>query len=181
MALARAGAKFQTVKELNKKDNVLGAFANVLTIISEVADLRHWGMLPSSIQIATSYDTPSTLHSSSRHGLQMVQELEQELEQEQEVVNSPITDNSVTEESTLNHQIIAEDSAEDSDEALILRKQVAMNKAAKARASTEDFSKVTATENKSFTKSTVKINNSAQKNAVILLSSLTNKIHVASF
>ncbi len=42
MALARAGAKFQTVKELNKKDNVLGAFANVLTIISEVADLRHW-------------------------------------------------------------------------------------------------------------------------------------------
>lgn len=70
MALARAGAKFQTVKELNKKDNVLGAFANVLTIISEVADLRHWGMLPSSIQVATSYSTKKTLNLSTHYGQQ---------------------------------------------------------------------------------------------------------------
>jgi len=173
MALARAGAKFQTVKELNKKDNVLGAFANVLTIISEVADLRHWGMLPSSIQIATSYDTSGTLYSSSRYGLQMGQYQEKE----QEAVETLATDKSGTEEIIVGHQVIAEDSVED----LILRKQVAKSKTAKARANTEDFSKVNATADKTFTESTVKINNSAQKNAVILLSSLTNRIHVASF
>lgn len=71
MALARAGAKFQTVKELNKKDNVLGAFANVLTIISEVADLRHWSLLPSSIQIATSYDNSGTIRLSSKYHLKV--------------------------------------------------------------------------------------------------------------
>lgn len=68
MALARAGTKYQTVKELNKKDNLLGAFANVLTIISEVADLRHWSMLPSSIQIATNYSKENILNLSTRHG-----------------------------------------------------------------------------------------------------------------
>jgi hypothetical protein len=68
VAIARAGIKFQTVKELNKNDSTLGAFANVLTILSEVADTRHWGMLPSSIQIATSYSPQTTLNVSSKHG-----------------------------------------------------------------------------------------------------------------
>ncbi len=72
MALARAGAKYQAVKELNKKDNVLGAFANVLTILSEVADLRHWSMLPSSIQIATSFTSTQTLHVSTHFGQKTV-------------------------------------------------------------------------------------------------------------
>jgi hypothetical protein len=70
-ALARAGAKFQTVKELNKQDNVLGAFANVLTIISEVADTRHWSLLPSSIQTATSYDNSGTVNISSKYHLKL--------------------------------------------------------------------------------------------------------------
>ena len=70
-ALARAGAKFQTVKELNKQDNVLGAFANVLTIISEVADTRHWSLLPSSIQTATSYDNSGTVKASSKYHLKL--------------------------------------------------------------------------------------------------------------
>jgi hypothetical protein len=68
VALARAGMKFQTVKEMNKNDSTLGAFANVLTILSEVADTRHWGMLPSSIQIATNYSTKATLNVSSKYG-----------------------------------------------------------------------------------------------------------------
>ncbi len=67
-ALARAGVKFQSVKEVNKNDSTLGAFANVLTILSEVADTRHWGMLPSSIQVATSYASQSKLSISSKFG-----------------------------------------------------------------------------------------------------------------
>jgi hypothetical protein len=67
-ALARAGLKFQSVKEVNKNDSTLGAFANVLTILSEVADTRHWSMLPSSIQVATSYGSQSKLNISSKFG-----------------------------------------------------------------------------------------------------------------
>jgi hypothetical protein len=68
VALARAGLKFQTVKEMNKNDSTLGAFANVLTMLSEVADTRHWGMLPSSIQVATSQSSQRTLNVLTRDG-----------------------------------------------------------------------------------------------------------------
>ncbi len=121
MALARAGAKFQTVKELNKKDNTLGAFANVLSIISEVADLRHWSLLPSSIQIATIYDKSGAIKLSGRYHLQLG------LPQGRLANNNKITD--------------------------------------------EDTNQVISTGNQLL----------ANKNAVILLSSLTNKIHIANF
>ncbi len=120
-ALARAGAKFQTVKELNKKDNVLGAFANVLTIISEVADLRHWSLLPSSIQTATSYDNAGTVNASSKYHLKMG------LKQESLPKNISTSDDSTNHLSSSNNQILAD------------------------------------------------------KNAIILLSSLSNKIHIANF
>jgi len=68
VALARAGIKFQTVKEMNKNDSTLGAFANVLTILSEVADTRHWGMLPSSIQVATAQSSQPTLTVTTKFG-----------------------------------------------------------------------------------------------------------------
>lgn len=68
MALARAGVKFQSVKELHKSDSTLGAFANILTIMSEVADTRHWSMLPSSIQVATSYVSRPNLQILTKFG-----------------------------------------------------------------------------------------------------------------
>ncbi len=121
MALARAGAKFQTVKELNKKDNVLGAFANVLTIISEVADLRHWSLLPSSIQIATSYDNSGFVNASGRYHLQM------NLPQGKPAKDKKVTDTNTAKINSFSNQL------------------------------------------------------SADKNAVILLSSLTSRVHVANF
>jgi len=51
-ALVRASAKYALVHEMNKQDPMLGAFANVFTLISEVSDLRHWTLLPAAIQIA---------------------------------------------------------------------------------------------------------------------------------
>jgi hypothetical protein len=120
-ALARAGAKFQTVKELNKQDNVLGAFANVLTIISEVADTRHWSLLPSSIQTATSYDNSGTVKASSKYHLKLGFN-QASLPNDNKAMNK-----NTKQGSTNSNQILAD------------------------------------------------------KNAVILLSSLSNKIHIANF
>jgi len=170
MALARAGAKFQTVKELNKKDNVLGAFANVLTIISEVADLRHWSMLPSSIQIATSYDKAATLQFSSRYGQQTLGGSNND-----EYQSKP------HEDATLESNIAANTTSGDNDEALIGRKLITKSKAAKKI----DLKHVNSTVSDSTAKipreSITYLSDTTKKNAVILLSSLTNKIHIASF
>ncbi|WP_370978809.1 hypothetical protein [Agaribacterium sp. ZY112] len=51
-ALARAATKYKAVKSAQEQDSMLGAFANVLTIISEQADIRQWAVLPSSMQVA---------------------------------------------------------------------------------------------------------------------------------
>lgn len=120
-ALARAGAKFQTVKELNKQDNVLGAFANVLTIVSEVADTRHWSLLPSSIQTATSYDNSGSVKASNKYHLTLG------LKQASLPNNNKAMNKNTEQVSTNGNQILAD------------------------------------------------------KNAVILLSSLSNKIHIANF
>ena len=175
MALARAGAKFQTVKELNKKDNVLGAFANVLTIISEVADLRHWSLLPSSIQIAVSYEKAATLQLSSRYGQLFIDATnDQQIEQVQEI--DPLESN-IIDNSTADNQL----SAEESIEGAISRKHITKSMTAKSRALHEDILKVSPTTVKKTRTNIAKINNSTNKNAVVLLSSLTNKIHIASF
>jgi len=185
MALARAGVKYQTVKELNKKDNVLGAFANVLTIVSEVADLRHWSMLPSSIQIATSYETATTLQLSSRYGQQILNVAtngqQKEKINETEIIASTLTNNSTNNNTTEKRTSDYELSTEENIEEVISRQHITKSMTAKAKALNEDISKVSpATVNKT-SKTIAKINNSVKKNAVILLSSLTNKIHIASF
>lgn len=180
-ALARAGAKFQTVKELNKKDNVLGAFANVLTIISEVADLRHWSMLPSSIQIATSYEAAGTLRLSSRYGQQRLgvsphEEFQMKPHESTALANN-MADNATSEKSTADNYL----SVEGNDEELIARKLKAKSKAVEEIESKQVTSKVSAPPEKTSIESIAYLNDPAKKNAVILLSSITNKIHIASF
>jgi len=48
----RATIKYAAVKAADKKDPLLGAVFNILSVISEVADLRSWNMLPSTIQFS---------------------------------------------------------------------------------------------------------------------------------
>lgn len=48
----RATVKYAAVKAADKKDPLLGAVFNILSVISEVADLRSWNMLPSTIQFS---------------------------------------------------------------------------------------------------------------------------------
>ncbi len=71
-SLARAAVKYQTVKALNEVDPLAGALANLATELTEIADTRHWGMLPSSIQIATCYSVQPTLNISTKFGTQVV-------------------------------------------------------------------------------------------------------------
>ncbi|SES64142.1 hypothetical protein [Thalassotalea agarivorans] len=51
-AVARAATKYAAVKSAHDQDPMLGAFANILTLASEVADLRQWNTMPSSAQVA---------------------------------------------------------------------------------------------------------------------------------
>jgi len=52
LTTTRAIAKYQAVEEAKKKDQLLGTLLNFATLISEVADLRSWNMLPATIQFA---------------------------------------------------------------------------------------------------------------------------------
>lgn len=48
----RAVAKYQLVEKSSQQDPLLGSLINIATILTEVADLRSWNMLPSNIQFA---------------------------------------------------------------------------------------------------------------------------------
>ncbi|WP_413699053.1 COG3014 family protein [Psychromonas sp. KJ10-10] len=48
----RAVAKYQLVEKSGQQDPLLGSLINIATILTEVADLRSWNMLPSNIQFA---------------------------------------------------------------------------------------------------------------------------------
>lgn len=52
LTTTRAIAKYELVSEAEKQDSLLGALVNLATVLTEVADLRSWNMLPSSIQFA---------------------------------------------------------------------------------------------------------------------------------
>ena len=52
LTTTRAVAKYQLVKEAQKQDPLLGAILNMTTLVSEVADVRSWNMLPASIQFS---------------------------------------------------------------------------------------------------------------------------------
>ena len=51
MTLARMVSKHQFVKSANEQNSGLALFANIVTMLTESADIRSWNMLPSTIQI----------------------------------------------------------------------------------------------------------------------------------
>ena len=51
MTLARMISKHQFVKSANEQNSGLALFANIVTMLTESADIRSWNMLPSTIQI----------------------------------------------------------------------------------------------------------------------------------
>tara|TARA_R110001583_G_scaffold40778_1_gene130083 strand:- start:9076 stop:10335 length:1260 start_codon:yes stop_codon:yes gene_type:complete len=52
LTTTRAIAKYKLVEESSQKDPLLGSLINIATLLTEVADLRSWNMLPSNIQFA---------------------------------------------------------------------------------------------------------------------------------
>lgn len=52
LTTTRAIAKYQLVKEAEEEDPLLGILVNLATVLTEVADLRSWNMLPATIQFA---------------------------------------------------------------------------------------------------------------------------------
>lgn len=52
LTTTRAISKYELVKNAKKQDPLLGALVNLATVVSEVADLRSWNMLPANIQFA---------------------------------------------------------------------------------------------------------------------------------
>ena len=52
LTTSRAVIKDQVVKKANEQSSLLGLVFNISTVISEVADLRSWNMLPANIQFA---------------------------------------------------------------------------------------------------------------------------------
>lgn len=49
---SRAVLKYQLVSQAHSADPLLGLIANMATVLTEVADLRSWNMLPANIQFA---------------------------------------------------------------------------------------------------------------------------------
>ena len=52
LTTSRAIVKYKLVKKAQKRSKFLGALVNVVTLLSEVADLRSWNMLPATIQFS---------------------------------------------------------------------------------------------------------------------------------
>lgn len=52
LTTARALAKYELVEQATKQDSLLGLLVNLATVLTEIADLRSWNMLPSNIQFA---------------------------------------------------------------------------------------------------------------------------------
>lgn len=52
LSTTRALAKYELLYQVNKQNNVVGWLLNIATLITEVADLRSWNMLPANVQFA---------------------------------------------------------------------------------------------------------------------------------
>jgi len=52
LTTTRAIAKYELVAQAEKQDPLFGALVNFVTVLTEVADLRSWNMLPSNIQFS---------------------------------------------------------------------------------------------------------------------------------
>ncbi|MFT7052662.1 MAG: hypothetical protein ACJAU1_000209 [Psychromonas sp.] len=50
LTTTRAIAKYELVRRVNQKDNLIGLLLNIATVVTENADLRSWNMLPANIQ-----------------------------------------------------------------------------------------------------------------------------------
>ena len=50
LTTSRAIIKYELLKETNRQSPLAGLLVNIVTAVSEVADLRSWNMLPSNIQ-----------------------------------------------------------------------------------------------------------------------------------
>jgi len=70
LTTTRAIAKYASVKAVDRHDPLLGAFFNLLTLWSEVADLRSWNMLPSTIQFSYLETKADTLFVSMKNDVQ---------------------------------------------------------------------------------------------------------------
>ena len=70
-ATARAVAKNQFVQNSQEQSPWLGLLANVITVVSEQADIRSWNMLPSAIQVARLSTQPNTELSIPEQGIQL--------------------------------------------------------------------------------------------------------------
>ena len=70
-ATARAVAKNQFVQNSQEQSPWLGLLANVITVVSEQADIRSWNMLPSAIQVARLSTQPNAELSIPEQGTQL--------------------------------------------------------------------------------------------------------------
>ena len=52
LTTARALAKYELVAQAGEKDSLFGTLLNLVTVLTEIADLRSWNMLPANIQFA---------------------------------------------------------------------------------------------------------------------------------
>lgn len=52
LTTTRAVAKYQLVDKAREQDSLAGMLLNIATVLSEVADLRSWNMLPATVQFA---------------------------------------------------------------------------------------------------------------------------------
>lgn len=69
LTTTRAIAKYQLVKKADQQDSLFGALLNIATLLTEVADLRSWNMLPASIQFGYLETAENALVIDSRYSL----------------------------------------------------------------------------------------------------------------
>lgn len=68
LTTTRAIAKYQLVKKSEQQAPLLGLLVNIATLLTEVADLRSWNMLPANIQFAYTETAENELIIDSRYG-----------------------------------------------------------------------------------------------------------------
>ena len=135
---------------------------------------------PSSIQVATTYATTGTLKLSNSYGQQTLgtpDNVSDKHEKAPAVAAIPASSQSEEDDITS----VQQDSEQNSNEQLISRKLNTKSKAARKRAPSEAVLKERQSAERIPKEDIAYLNYTSNKNAVILLSSLTNKVHIANF
>ncbi|WP_019614151.1 COG3014 family protein [Psychromonas ossibalaenae] len=73
LTTTRALAKYELVDKANEKDSLIGLLVNIATLVTEVADLRSWNMLPSNIQFAYLETTENEVLINSADNVQKIE------------------------------------------------------------------------------------------------------------